>query len=340
MQLILTVPGLLALPDEALAATRSLRALAAYSDAPRFEPRGIAAALFASLGVAGDAPVAPLALLGTGSDPGDDYILRADPVHLAADRDTVLLVHAIDDLSDAAAGALVRMLDRHFAGDDLRFEAVRPDAWFARRRDAADIVTTPLDVALRKPLLPHLPRGGDAGRWKRWLNEIEMLLHEHDVNRAREASGAATASGIWFSGGGRLEDVPTLPATVAVAAPGRLGDLARGIARQSRGRVAEIRAGETARQALERAVAPAARGEARAPFVLAVAPHREDAAALDGDWLAPALDLLARRAIDALHLVGDGNGAAATWSARAPGLLRRISSRVAPRRFQVPRGAP
>ena len=340
MQLVLTVPGLLALGDEALGATRSLRTLAAYADAPRREPRGIAAALFETLGVAGDAPVAPLALLGAGAEPGDDYVLRADPVQLVADRDTVVLVQAIDDLSEDAARALVRMLDRHFAGDDLRFEAIRPNAWFARRREAADIVTTPLDVALGKPLLAHMPRGGDAGRWKRWLNEIEMLLHEHHANLAREAGGVAPASGLWFSGGGRLADVPALPATAALASPGRLGDLARGIARRSRGQIAEIGAGESAAHALARAVALAAQAEPRASFVVAVAPQPEDAASLEGDWVAPALDLLARRAIDAVHLVGDGTGTAATWSARAPGLWQRIASRVASRRFGVPRGAP
>jgi len=340
MQLVLIVPGLLATPAEALEARRPLRALAAYSDAPRCEPRGIAAALFASLGVASDTPDAPLALLGAGGDPGDDYVLRADPVHLAADRDTVLLVQGVDDLSEDAAGALVRMLNRHFADDDLRFEALRPDAWFVRREEAADISTTALDVALRKRLLPHLPRGRDAGRWKRWLNEIEMLLHAHDVNTTREARGAPAASGIWLSGGGRLADVPTLPSTIVVASPGRLGDLARGIARVGRGRVTEFRANETAAQALARAAGPATRGEERTSFALAVLPPSQDASMLDDDWLAPALGLLARREIDALHLVSDGNGGAATWAARPPSVWRRIASRVGARRFEAPRADP
>jgi hypothetical protein len=338
MQLVLVIPGLLAIPAEALEARRPLRALAAYSGAPRPEPRGIAAALFASLGVASDAPDAPLALLGADGDPGDDYILRADPVHLAADRDTVLLVQHVDDLPQDAAGALVGVLNRHFADDDLHFEALRPDAWFVRREQAADIVTTALDVALGKRLLPHLPRGGDAGRWKRWLNEIEMLLHTHEVNATREAHGASVASGIWFSGGGRLADVPALPATVVVAAPGgRLGDLARGIARRGRGLVAELRADETATQALARA---ATRSGGHTPFAVAVVPPSRDAERIDDDWLEAALDLLARRDIDALHLVTDGNGAAATWSARPPSMWRRIASRVGRRRFVAPLAIP
>ena len=191
--LVLIVPGMLALPAESIAAMRSLATLARYAGAPSFAARGIAAALFKALGVPDATPVAPLALLGAGSEPAGDYVLCADPVHLVADRDTVVLVHTVDDLADDDADALVRMLDRHFAGDDLRFEAVRPDAWFARRRHAPDIVTTPTDAARGRRLLASLPRGAEGGTWQRWQNEIEMLLHEHSgqlgARSARRSDG-------------------------------------------------------------------------------------------------------------------------------------------------------
>src|SRR5690348_10157790 len=96
--LVLVVPGLLALRSEALAGLSSLSTLARYAGAPRIDTYGIAAALFAALGMDAKTPVAPLALLGAGGDPRDDYVLRADPVHLAADRDRVVLVQTIDDL--------------------------------------------------------------------------------------------------------------------------------------------------------------------------------------------------------------------------------------------------
>jgi hypothetical protein len=38
---------------------------------------------------------------------------------------------------------------------------------------------------------------------RRWLNEIQMLLHEHPVNVAREERGEPPLNGIWLWGGGK-----------------------------------------------------------------------------------------------------------------------------------------
>ena len=57
-----------------------------------------------------------------------------------------------------------------------------------------------------------MPRGADGGTWKRWQNEIGMLLHEHPVNVEREANGNVPVNGVWFWGGGRLADVSRVPA--------------------------------------------------------------------------------------------------------------------------------
>ena len=332
--LVLVVPGLLALPTKALA-MRSLAGLARYADPPRHEPAGIVAALFATLGMAPATPVAPLALLGAGGDPGDDYLLCADPVHLAANRDTVVLVQVIHDLAQADAETLIRMLDRHFADDGLRFEAVRPSAWFARRRQPADLVTTPPDAARGRKLIANLPRGADSGTWKRWQNEIEMLLHEHPVNAAREAAGVPAANALWFWGGGRMADVGFVPSAIVGAVQTRVGDVARGIARRAGSERAPMDA--DLGQLLSEANALDRETGRAAGFVLAVLPPlRNEVGAIEGRWLAPALELLAARRISELHLVADGNGAAATWTARAPTFWQRLTARASRRVFDIP----
>jgi len=333
--LVLVVCGMLALPAESIAAMRSLATLARYAGAPAFEARGITVALFQALGAPDATPVAPLALLGAGADPAADYVLCADPVHLVADRDTVVLAHAIDDVSEDDAWALVEMLNRHFAGDDLRFEAVRQDAWFARRREAPDIVTTPVDAARGRRLLASLPRGAEGGTWQRWQNEIEMLLHEHPVNSAREARGEATVSGVWFWGGGRLADAGAMPRAVVTASPGRLGDLARGIALRGNGDATQ-NPGEALMQTMTRASALAAAHPGDPVTVLAVLPVAAKPAMLEANWLAPALDELDRHRIDALHLIADGNGNTATWTATAPAIWQRIAARATRRPFEMP----
>jgi hypothetical protein len=329
--LVLVAPGLLARQQRELAQARSLRAFAMHAAPPRSEPRGIAAAMLSAIGAPDSAPVAPLALLGTGADPGDDYVLCAEPVYLVADRDTVVLAQVVDDLDEDAANALVADLNRHFADDDLRFDAVRPDCWFARRHAPTDLVTTPPDAARGHRLMASLPRGRDATIFKRWQNEIEMLVHDHPVNAAREARGAPLVSAVWLWGGGRRDDEGGLPVTRVLAAEGRLGDIARGIAAQGDGMSSPL---------------PRERGWARilddtsvastVTHVLAVLPGTIDTLAFDRDWLAPALaEALARR-VERVMLVADGHGAAATWTLAPPGLWQRVVARATPRPFAIP----
>ena len=327
--IVLVVPRLLAQPPQALAEMRSLATFAALAGRGRVETGGIAKALFVALGADPATPVAPLALLGAGGDPGNDYVLRADPVHLAADRERGLRLQAIDDLSADDAQTLVRMLDRHFAGDGLRFDARRPDAWFARRREPARIATTAPDAARGRSLMASLPSGPDSGTWKRWQNEIEMMLHDHPVNRTREAGGALPVNALWFWGEGRIADVRPQPPTFVSAPQSPLGDLARGIAR-----VAGIPdASDDIAQALSRASKADAR---RDVFTLALLRQAADLREFDKAALAPALDRLDAGSVAVVHLVADGNGTAVHWMAKAPGIWRRLAVRVSRRRFEIP----
>jgi hypothetical protein len=277
-------------------------------------------------------------MLGAGGDPGDDYVLCADPVHLAADRDTVVLVQRVDDVPADARARHVQMLDGHFAGDGLRFEALRSDAWFARSPSAATVRMTPLDAALGRPLFPHLPAGADARRWRTWQNEIQMLLHEHPLNAEREAQGQPTVTGLWFWGGGALRDVGQAPVGFVAAAAGAPGDLARGLAQRCEVASREVHDDDDLAHALDGSAAAGTKAQ-RSAYAIVVPPAKLTPQRLESAWLAPALARLARGDVEALHLIADGNGRAGTWSAVRPTWWRRIAAHAAQRRFDVPHDA-
>jgi hypothetical protein len=44
--------------------------------------------------------------------------------------------------------------------------------------------------------------------WRTRMNEIQMLLHDHPVNQAREARGERAINGLWCWGGGKLLATP------------------------------------------------------------------------------------------------------------------------------------
>ncbi|HET9670964.1 MAG TPA: hypothetical protein VFQ93_15260 [Casimicrobiaceae bacterium] len=320
---ILVAPRLLARSDEALATLRPLARLATYArDVAR--SRDLSSALFAALGMRPDTPVAPLALLGRGGDPGDDYVICAEPVHLEAGSGHALDVAIVSDLDSADADNLVQMLDRHFAADDVRFEPGCGTPWLARRAEASDVAMTTPEAAHGTMLAESLPRGRDAVRWRRWQDEIAMLLHDHSVNRIREAGSLATVNAIWFFGGARLRDVGEVPQVVAGDAKGLVGDVVRGLARLG---------AERCRAARQATTSTRADGTSRnARFVVDVAEAgTEDAA------LARALADLEASHVDAVHLVAGGRtGAIITWRIPAPGAWRRIAARVKPRTLHVP----
>lgn len=335
MHLILVAPGLLARPQAALAAVRSLAVLAGRAREPHVYRAGLAAALLGALEVPSATATAPLAALGAGIEVSD-YVIAADPVLFAADRDDVVLIQRVDDLTGAESAALIELLNRHFEADGLTFIAARPDAWFARCARIPAIATTPFDTAVLHGIFPFLPTGADALTWQRWQNEISMLVHEHPVNDARQAAGKAPVTGIWFSGGGTLADVNTLPAANVRAAVGRVGDLARGIATRGGGVQKSLMPSEPLAQMIGDVGATSRDVDAVHVFVTDAIDDNDKLAQLETSWLTPALHALDRKQLARFTLIADGHGAAVRWTAMAQTLWQRMTARGRREPFAIP----
>ena len=262
------------------------------------------AAVAQVLGAQG-AATAPLAALGAGLDPADAYVLRADPVTFVAGRDDVLLAGRVDDMSLDDAMSLVDMLNRHFASDGVTFHAPRADAWFLTTHAGVPVETDALRA--NEPIGPRLPRGAHGATWRRWLSEMQMLLHEHAVNQRREEAGLAPVTGIWVSAGGTLPAALGAPQVSIHAAASRTADVATGVARLARVPVAAPPAGFDAL--------------ARDRDALVVLPNFDDRVARD--WLAPAVTALERGTIDRLTAIA-AEGRARRYEASRPSWWRRM----------------
>jgi hypothetical protein len=327
--LALTVPGLLAPGAPALSAMAPFQALARYADPPEQNGDGLGPALCATLGMPSTTPLAPISALGAGVDVGDRYTIAATPVTLIADRDIVMLAGAVKDLADDDAATLIELFNRHFGGDGLHFVSPRPAAWFAQCERTFSLSASPVDAAIGRSIFSYLPRGSDGGIWRRWQVEAQMLLHEHPVNQQREARGLAPVSSLWFSGGGRLSDV-TMPGLSAVfAAADENGDLARGLA-GGVGLLADVLP-VTLSAILDKL-------DRTSDALVALTATTDEAAIgrFGRDWLQPAVAALDAGKIDALQLIADGHGAAASWRARRPSGLARVASRLRSRAFDIP----
>lgn len=205
--LTLLLPAL-AHPDGGWPAMPALQAL--LSKGEREETTGdLAALLFAHFAVParerGEWPLAPLCALGDGLAAANGWWLRADPVHLVADRDQLYLAAAAAlQLTQAEADALVAELNRVYADDGWHFFAATPQRWYLRLAQPLAMTTTPTAEALGRRVGEVLPQGEDAMGWQRVMTEVQMLLHTSPVNAARLQQGLMAVNGLWFWGGGVL----------------------------------------------------------------------------------------------------------------------------------------
>jgi hypothetical protein len=175
-----------------------------------------------------DWPVAPLAIAGDGGEPGAAYWLRADPVHLRLHNDgLILLAPETLEIAEDETHELARALNRQFEAEGFVFHAPHPRRWYLKVPQAPKIRTLTLKQAMGRDINLLLPEGEERLRWHRIFNEVQMLLHAHPVNTAREDRGVAVVNSLWFWGGG------TLPVVVSSIFDAMLGDdpLAVGLAR-------------------------------------------------------------------------------------------------------------
>lgn len=185
-----------------------------------------------------DLPVAAITRLADGGEIGEGgWWLCADPVHLRPDLHGVLLADArVLAIKPAEAEALVATFNATFAEDGLCLEALRPDRWYLRLSADPGLRTYPLAQVIGRNLNAAMPYGSAARRWNGLLTEIQMLFHNHPVNRMREECNQPLINSVWFWGGGCCPGNARSPAAGLYAND----PLTRGLARLANAAVSPV----------------------------------------------------------------------------------------------------
>lgn len=308
-ELTLVIPGLL-WPADSIAevtadlALPALSTLLATEAVTRLAAQPLEHLLAKSWGLAAEAaPYAALRLAGSGIAPGDAIWMCADPAHLRFARESLVLADNRQlEITDDEAAQLVGALNAAFA-DIGEFSVGNAGEWYLRLAELPEITTHPASQVLGRNIEAWLPEGAQAKAWRRTINEIQMLLHGHPVNAAREEAGRPAINTLWLWGAGRLVAPLTRSYDVVFA---NLA-LARGLAEASGAKSASL---------------PHRLPESNGNRMLAVvdqldyAALSQDAAAwraaiaeLEANWLAPALSALKAGAIGKLRLLLPGDTA-------------------------------
>jgi hypothetical protein len=249
-----------------------------------------------------DWPVAALTLAADGGgDPGAHYWLRCDPVHLQIARNRMHLATGIAAPDAAEAQALVEALNTHFKADGLVFFAGPGGRWYLRTDGHTALTTcSPADAAAGE-LDACMPGGNDSAYWRSVVNEIQMLLHAHAVNAAREQRGLPAFNSVWLWGGGRRPPAAASPFTRLWANE----VLARALATLGNTPVADLPANAAA----------VFDGDGATLVVLTTARDAGDEPAarhdalntLERDWFAPCYRALQQRRLDQLTIISTGH---------------------------------
>ncbi len=237
---LLPPPQFISPPD--LPRLNSLETMLARSTIAHSPGAFLEEAVLAEFGVASaNAPVAALTHLADSSavdkDSRDSSAsriskaqtwLRADPVHLHVSRDNVQLLdsHVVEPTL-AEAKAITLTLNRHLEQDGLRIDVLDDARWYMSIPADEAPSAAPLWKVAGGSVYDQLPVSNGGINWRQLQNELQMLLHDHPVNAAREEKGVPTINGIWLWGAGALTGISTQTKYEHMA--GKLA-LARGLA--------------------------------------------------------------------------------------------------------------
>jgi len=192
----------------------SLRAWLAQSELSRDDrPREYLARVTDEIGLPyPESGLGALRMWGQTGDRPAVWIAAADPIFLEPRLDHLVL-HALrhEGVPAADLRPLFDHLQRTLA-TDRQFGFARLGSLGYLRADVPISTSgVPAYVVDGHNPADFLPSGEHTRTHRNILSEIEMALHEHEVNLRREDSGQPPVNSLWLWGGGRAPDKQTRP---------------------------------------------------------------------------------------------------------------------------------
>lgn len=159
-----------------------------------------------------DTGLAALRMWGQTGDRPSAWIAAAEPVYLEARLDHLCL-HS--QSSDAVPVSDLRPLFEHLQrslsdGSDFGFARIGSCGYVSASDSMATSTFPAYAVDQQKPD-DFMPGGDAAASYRQLISEIEMALHDHEVNQVRQAIGRSPVNSLWLWGGGMAPEQQTVP---------------------------------------------------------------------------------------------------------------------------------
>ena len=211
-ELTFFVPQLFGPDSATTVSVPSLETLLRFGSMHTIPSEAFSSTLFRLFGIENiktDYPVAAVTHLADNGNTEQEIWLRADPIHLRAENNSVLLMdHTAFSLSQYETLVLIADIKEVLTQHGLKLEAPAVDRWYIKLKQLPNIKTTPIHEVVGKDIYKYLPTGKGKAFWDRLASEIQMSLHGNPLNIAREKRGDLLVNGLWLWGSGTLPEKP------------------------------------------------------------------------------------------------------------------------------------
>lgn len=277
-----------------------------------------------------DVPMAALNWLLYHGEISSHWMMRADPVLVQPNRDHLMMMgNDVLDISDDEAQQIVDDINATYSDTPWQLHALSAMHWVIQCPEPQALTTYPLASVLGKNISHYLPQGDDAAPWHALMNEMQMLLYTHPVNREREAKGSPAINSVWLWGSGRLPAADDKQQNISFVQCWSNNPLAQSLARlQNVPRVDLPSDGETwLKQVVTGGRHLLVIDDLNIPAtVLQPYDWWQDLVRINNQWLQPLVDALKTGDIDRLEIVTDGGRRCELTAALAKRWWKRIQS--------------
>lgn len=152
--------------------------------------------------------LAALRFWGQTGERSGSWMAAADPVHLQTRlRDLRVRCLGSEQVSRAEIKAIFDTIQNEL-GADGQFSFVNiSDCGYVSCEQSIEVAETPAAVADGHVPDQFTPSGASAKSYHQLLGEIQMLLHEHEINVQRQGRGLPEINSLWLWGGGKAPKI-------------------------------------------------------------------------------------------------------------------------------------
>lgn len=244
------------------------------------------------LGGQGDLPLAALQAHRYRLAPSAHWLI-AEPIECQADKQSVYCLGSAHlALTHEEVVLLLDTLNRHLQLDGMRLYAPTPERWLLAMDKSVVMDTLPLSQILNQDIADCMPKQLPQD-WKRLFVELEMLLHQHPVNQAREKAGKPKISACWFSAAGELKAMHSQAQTAVLSDDPLICTLGEWVSAQTSSLPQDYSA---ARAFCEKEITH-----------LMIVSAAESLASFEAQWLGPIMDAVANRQIAQVEIYAGDN---------------------------------